>query len=595
MSPLTARQVWSYIIQAVRPFPISLFIMIWVGVFWAADLSTRPYLLKIILNRLADQSHGDVFAALALPIAAYLAMFFVLSTSYRLYGYFVEIKMIPRLRQRIANQALSLLLDKSHSYYQNTFSGSLANKVNDLTNAIPELVQIIIDRFFSHSLALIIAVATLGFVNLRFAIFMTAWIIVFTLTAFFLSKRLNRLADEWSEWGSTITGKLVDVLSNILSVRLFTGRNHEKLHLSKTFEQAVRAEQKLQWSYFVMWLCYGYSYIILQFLNFYFLCKGRQEGWITIGDFALVLVINLSIIDFMWQVAKDFSQFSKLYGRITQALRAILTETELQDHVDAANLKVQQGQIRFEAVKFHYKGPTPLFENITVTIESGQKIGLVGYSGGGKSTFVNLILRLYDVTAGQILIDGQDIRTVTQDSLRANIAMIPQDPSLFHRSLTENIRYGRFTASDEEVQEAAHRAHAHDFISTLAEGYNSLVGERGVKVSGGQRQRIAIARAILKNAPILILDEATSQLDSLTESDIQESLWELMQDKTTLVIAHRLSTLLHMDRILVFEQGKIVEDGTHAQLLAAGGLFKTLWDAQVGGFLPDHQSIETTN
>ncbi len=211
----------------------------------------------------------------------------------------------------------------------------------------------------------------------------------------------------------------------------------------------------------------------------------------------------------------------------------------------------------------------------------------MGYSGSGKSTFVNLILRLYDITSGHIYIDDQDIREVTQDSLHKVIGMIPQDPSLFHRSLRENIHYGRPEATDKEVIEAAKHGHAHEFIEALPHGYDSLVGERGVRLSGGQRQRIAIARAILKNAPILILDEATSQLDSVTESYIQDSLWEVMEGKTTIVIAHRLSTLLHMDRILVFDRGKIVADGTHQELLTKGGLYKTLWDAQVGGFLPE--------
>lgn len=255
-------------------------------------------------------------------------------------------------------------------------------------------------------------------------------------------------------------------------------------------------------------------------------------------------------------------------------------------------MKVTQGQIFFDKVKFCYMGSEALFKNKSVIIEPGQKVGLVGYSGSGKTTFVNLILRLYDATEGLILIDGQDIKEVTQDSLRANIGMIPQDPSLFHRTLMENIRYGRINATDEEVIEAAKKAHAHDFIINLPEGYNSLVGERGVKLSGGQRQRIAIARAILKNAPILLLDEATSQLDSVAESYIQESLWRLMQNKTTIVIAHRLSTLLHMDRILVFEEGQIIEDGTHSELLERNGQYKSLWDAQVGGFLPEMQQVK---
>lgn len=265
---------------------------------------------------------------------------------------------------------------------------------------------------------------------------------------------------------------------------------------------------------------------------------------------------------------------------------------EIQDKPDAVSLKCNSGQITFNNVKFHYDGTEPLFQNKSITIKTGQKVGLVGYSGGGKSTFVNLILRLYDVTDGAILIDDQDICNVTQDSLRAKIAMIPQDPSLFHRTLMENIRYGKIDASDDEVIEAAKKAHAHEFISKLPQGYESLVGERGVKLSGGQRQRIAIARAILKNAPILILDEATSQLDSVTESNIQESLWELMQDKTTIVIAHRLSTLLHMDRILVFDQGKIIEDGTHQELLDKNGMYRILWNAQIDGFLPDKKEVE---
>lgn len=226
-----------------------------------------------------------------------------------------------------------------------------------------------------------------------------------------------------------------------------------------------------------------------------------------------------------------------------------------------------------------------MFEDKSIVISAGQKVGLVGYSGAGKSTFINLILRLFEVQNGRILIDDQDIKNVTQESLHQAITMVPQDPSLFHRTIMENIRYGRLDASDDEVKKAAQSACAHEFILKLPLGYDTLVGERGVKLSGGQRQRISISRAILKNSPILILDEATNQLDSVNEKDIQESLWNLIQDKTTIIVAHRLSTLLNMDRILVFNQGKIVQDGTHNELLGRG-LYKTLWDAQISGFLP---------
>lgn len=314
-----------------------------------------------------------------------------------------------------------------------------------------------------------------------------------------------------------------------------------------------------------------------------------SKGLVSIGDFALILGLSMEVGHMMWYTMYQVDQFNQALGKARQSLNALMIPHDIKDKNKASELAVSRGYIEFSKVKFHYHGTYSLFQNKSVTIEAGQKVGLVGYSGSGKSTFVNLILRLYDVVEGQILIDGQDISEVTQESLRRAIAMIPQDPTLFHRSLMDNIRYGKLGTCDEEIISASQKAHAHEFISLLSGGYETLVGERGVKLSGGQRQRIAIARAILKNAPILILDEATSQLDSITEANIQESLWELMQRKTTLVIAHRLSTLLHMDRILVFDKGHIIEDGSHSELLMLGGLYKTLWDAQVGGFLPDKQ------
>jgi ATP-binding cassette subfamily B protein len=319
----------------------------------------------------------------------------------------------------------------------------------------------------------------------------------------------------------------------------------------------------------------------------YFLVVLYGKNLVTIGDFALILGLSMETGHMVWFTMSEVDEFNKATGRCKQSLKTLMVPLEIEDKLNSTTLNCAKGAITFNRIAFHYKDNQPLFQNQSIEIKAGQKVGLVGYSGGGKSTFVHLILRIYDIKDGAILIDGQDIRNVTQASLRANIAMIPQDPSLFHRSLMENIRYGRIDASDAEVRSAAQKAHAHAFIEMLPQGYDSLVGERGIKLSGGQRQRIAIARAILKNAPILILDEATSQLDSVTENLIQTSLWQLMHDKTTLVIAHRLSTLLRMDRILVFDQGMIVEDGTHAQLLANNGLYKTLWDAQLGGFLPD--------
>lgn len=586
MTNTTAKDVFRFMLQVIRPFPAGVSFMVIVSVAWAIDLSLRPYLLKIILDRVSDTPAHDIYGALLIPAGAYFLMGFAISTLYRFYAYLVEIRMIPRMRQNIAQSNFGKLLGQSHSFYQNTFSGGLANKINDLTVSIPELLHLIIDSFLAKFLALSTAIFTLWHVSHIFAIAMSAWTIFFVILSKLVSPRLTRQADAWSEIGSTITGKMVDVLSNILSVRLFARTQREKDELNSVFEESVQAEQKLQWSYFWVFLSYGYSFTIYIGFTLYLLIQGRYEGHISVGDFALVLSINIAIVDFLWEMTTDFSRFSQMLGKAAQALRTMSQPIEIKDEENAADLVVSRGEIRFEKVKFHYKGSLPLFVNMSVTIDAGQKVGLVGYSGSGKTTFVNVILRLYDVNEGHILIDNQDIKSITQKSLRQHIGTIPQDPSLFNRTLMDNIRYGRMEATDKEVMEASKKAHAHEFIQLLPLKYESFVGERGIKLSGGQRQRISIARAVLKNAPILILDEATSQLDTITERLIQDSLWDLMQGKTTLVIAHRLSTLLHMDRILVFDKGKIVGDGTHEELLAQGGLYKTLWDAQVGGFLP---------
>ena len=466
-------------------FPLPVFVMFWLGFIWAVELSIAPYILKVILNLVAQNSNINIFELLATPVLCYMILNIVMATSYRLYDYFVNIKMIPDLRSNMANEALGLLIDKSHNYFQNNFSGSLANKINDLTSSVPDIIHIGIDRNLGHGLALVFSIIVLWQVDFRFAIFTLIWSVIFVAGAFYFANHFARLAADWSQHGSTITGKLVDVLSNVLSVRLFSSKTTEKKSLAQVFQSAVNAERKLQWSFLWMWIIYGYSYCMLLGLNFYFLIQGRQEGWVSIGDFALVLGLNIAIANFLWEVAQDFSKFSKYLGRITQALKTIFEHTDLVDAPNATQLTVTHGRIDFKNVKFHYKENDELFKNKSVTIESGQKVGLVGYSGGGKSTFVNLILRLYDVTSGQILIDGQNIKHVTQDSLRASIGMIPQDPSLFHRSLIDNIRYGCINATDDRVIEAAKRAHAHEFITKQPQGYNSLVGERGVKLSGG--------------------------------------------------------------------------------------------------------------
>jgi ATP-binding cassette subfamily B protein len=301
----------------------------------------------------------------------------------------------------------------------------------------------------------------------------------------------------------------------------------------------------------------------------------------------MVASLLLMVINDVRNLSRRFLEFFEYIGNITDGVGVIIRPHEIIDQPGARDLVVTQGEIRFENVDFAYAEGIEVFRGLNLTIRPGEKVGLVGFSGSGKSTFVNLILRLYDIQGGHILIDGRNIREVTQDSLRRAVSMISQEPMLFHRSLRENVRYGALDATDEEVQDAAERAHAHEFIAALPQEYDALVGERGVRLSGGQRQRIAIARAVLKNAPIVIMDEATSSLDSVTERHIQDSIQNLMEGRTSIVIAHRLSTIAHLDRIVVFHEGRVVEDGTHTDLLVREGHYARMWSMQAGGFLPE--------
>lgn len=588
---MATMSVTKFILTSVKPVRWWVVGQLCVALAWAIELSLNPYLLKMMIDRMSDIPLSDIYAALLTPVLFYMSLALVSSLINRFYD-FAWLNINPPLKRHVGTILMDRMMQHAQHLFQDNFAGSLGNKIKDVMSGIPDLLKTFVDKFFSHSLALLIALGIIWTVNIKFAIALFLWVMVFLGGSFILSKRASELSEAAAEVRSTVVGSIVDILSNMISVRLFTNRNGEKSKLGLILDEYVKADQKRDWFFLKIHAFQGMSFVIYQGVSLVWLVDGYQQGVVSPGDFALILMVNTSLVNILWSMSKDVASAAELYGNISQGLGIVLSPLEVADIPNAKPLVVRDGEIVFSRVHFRYRDAEPLFESKSVTILPGQKVGLVGYSGGGKTTFLNLILRLFDVTQGHILIDGQDIKEVDQDSLRANIGMIPQDPTLFHRSLKENIRYGRLDATDAEVYETSKRAHAHEFIELLPRGYDSLVGERGVKLSGGERQRIAIARAILKNAPILLLDEATSQLDSVTEGYIQEALWELMKGKTTIVIAHRLSTLLHMERLLVFDRGKIVEDGTHEELLAKKGLYKTLWDTQVGGFLPDSRDTE---
>jgi len=574
--------VLKFITTMTKPFRWYLFGMLAAMCLVAADNNIKPYLIKTIINAAGQDDYSYIW----IVVGIYAVSQVMMVAAWTLFDW-CQSKYSPQLTSHIIKSMIEKINSYPYRFFQDHLSGDIMSKITNAAQQTPQAIDTVIVEMFQLFVTVIISVILLATVSIWFGLAILVWVSVYLLVLYLAMRKAGILSSKVAEAEAKTSGFLVDYLANMFSIKIFATHNFEskllginlndyinKSRLKILYMKNFFTKQGLIYSCYIVGSLCGTIYL-------------AQHNLITVGDFALIFMLNGEITMRMFHLGYLMNEFISNWGTIGQSITILDANPEILDAPDATSLQIKQAQIKFDNVHFSYPGTEPLFENKSVQIEHGSKVGLVGYSGGGKTTFVNLIMRLYDVTAGRVLIDNQDVRDVKQDSLRAAIAMIPQDSTLFHRSLIDNIRYGKTGASDTEVMHASKQAHAHEFISKLPQSYETQVGERGVKLSGGQRQRIAIARAFLKNAPILILDEATSQLDSITEQEIQDSLWNLMHDKTTLVIAHRLSTLLRMDRILVFDNGKIVEDGNHKELLAKHGLYKKLWDAQVGGFLPD--------
>ena len=577
--------VFSFVRQMFRPHRKWFLLALIPQMCWALENSFTPYVLK----RLIDMITGFQGSKLALvsyvmpAMVAYGGLACFTSLYSRLWDY-IHMNLYPNIRKDVSLHIYSYLLGHSHAYFQNSFAGSLQNRIGEATDAVPELIYIV-EEGISQVFMLLIAFGMLATVHPAFSLILFVWLVTFLLTSWLFSKRVEQRSHAFAKTRTQYRGNLVDSITNALNMRLFASKKYEIARTEETIDEVVRKDRALHRTNLYMRILWDISIISMMIGFIYTLVWMYSRELVSIGDFTFVIMLGTRIFYRVWWFVKQLNRASEHMGKCKQALTILNAPHEVTDRKDAKALQVTKGEITFENVTFHYKKGKNIFTNKNLTIAPGEKIGLVGFSGGGKTTFVNLILRLFDVDKGKIMIDGQDIKTVTKDSLREHISMIPQDTSLFHRSLTENIRYGSPDATGAQVIEAAKKADCHDFIMQLSEKYDTLVGERGIKLSGGQRQRIAIARAILKNAPILILDEATSSLDSITENHIQNSLTYLMKDCTTIVIAHRLSTLAQMDRILVFDKGIIIEEGTHKELIKKKGHYAHLWSMQAGGFL----------
>ncbi|MDF3024368.1 MAG: transporter ATP-binding protein [Alphaproteobacteria bacterium] len=550
-------------------------------------------LVTWVLGRIVGvTSNGgpDLWKNVAFELGLLAALWTVRNASYRGREWMERI-YVPELLNTTRTLLFARLIQQSQAFLHANFAGVLANHVRRAGDVISSLR----DKVQYNIMSLLVRFITGGFllwnITPLFALFVPAFIIVGIICAVITAPKWTSLSANHAEKSSRLTGYIVDSTTNLSIVQQNVGWREELSRLDVAQEEMTETFRARYRYVSIFW---GTFDLIMTF----FLCGfmalvvyGWQQGQVNTGQLAMTVGLAMNMFGALAGTVSLLSQKFDDVGILQESLQKISTPLSVIDKPQAPDLEIAKGEIEFRNVDFSYVPGQPVFTGLSLKIQAGQKVGFVGVSGAGKTTICQILLRAYDVQGGGIYIDGQNIADVTQDSLHAAISVIPQEPVLFHRTLGENIRYGRPDAQPADVEAAAKAAEAEGFISTLPKGFDTLVGERGVKLSGGQRQRIAIARAIIKDAPILVLDEATSALDSETEKAIQLAMTEAMKGRTTVVIAHRLSTLSHMDRIVVMEKGRVMEDGSFKELLDKNGTFARMWNMQAGGFLPDQMPL----
>lgn len=576
--PLIAMAVLTAIMAILE---VQLFGFMGQLVDWLADKNPDTFL--------AEESGHLLVMALVLLVAMPIVTL--------LHNLVVHQTLLGNYPMKIRWLAHRYLLGQSMTFYQDEFAGRLATKVMQTALAVRETVMKLLNVMVYILVYFASVLAMVASADWRLMVPMLAWLLLYILTQLYFVPRLKQVATEQADARSTMTGRVVDSYTNIQTVKLFAHTDRETTYARESMDGFMQTVYKQ------MRLVTGLNFTInaINYLLVFAITGLAIWLWMheQIGSGAIAIAIALALRMsgmaqwIMWEVSSLFENL----GTVVDGMNTLSKAPSIQDTNAALPYQAQKGEIELKDVRFTYPGSKgsdshPVFENLNLHIKAGEKIGLVGRSGSGKSTLVNLLMRFYDIDSGKILLDGQDIQQITQDSLRQHIGMVTQDTSLLHRSIRDNILYGRPDASEDQLIAATTKAEAHEFIQDLHDpygntGYDAQVGERGVKLSGGQRQRIAIARVLLKDAPILILDEATSALDSEVEAAIQESLYKLMENKTVIAIAHRLSTIAAMDRLIVLDEGRIIEMGSHQQLLEKKGVYAQLWAHQTGGFLGD--------
>jgi ATP-binding cassette subfamily B protein len=570
----------------VRRYYLHRYALMVLSVLLGQGLETlEPYALKRLINALSDAVRaGGSATAVTIWFAVAFGLWAASMLLMRVYQ-IIDVHTGPPLRAKVQKQMFSYLIGHSPRYFQENFAGKLGQKIKEAGRAILGILEIIC--FDAVKIAVILAVATtlLALQAPLYGGLLVAWMAIYLAVTTALAWRCVRLSKAFSAAVSTSTGRLVDSIANADTVRSFAKAAFERRLLGGYFDEEARRSIRLRWFLTLMRLFQVCAVITLLGVMVWLALRATLAGKLDLGSFAMVFTLANFIAISVWNLSNRMLDFFEQIGTLTEAIELVTQPHEIVDRPDAKPLKVTRGAIAFRDVCFAHKDGTQLFDRLSLDVAAGEKVALVGPSGAGKSTLIKLLRRHFEPQSGRIEIDGQDIAVVSWDSLNEAIAEVSQLPGVFHRPLRDNIRYAREDAPEAAVIEAAISAHSHDFIVRRPTGYDTIVGEQGIKLSGGERQRLAIARAILKDARILVLDEATSSLDSESEHRIQEVLFALLRGRTVIAIAHRLSTITGMDRIVYLEHGRIVEQGSHQALLRLNGRYARLWHRQVGGFL----------